>query len=68
MIGVARWAEYHQAVDGNAYPKLKALRQRIEDDPAVRFAQAIEDGETPAGAGGFLGHVPLAEVLATYRE
>jgi glutathione S-transferase len=68
LIGVARWAEYHQAVDGNAHPKLKALRQRIEVDPAVRFAQAIEDGETPAGAGGFRGHVPLSEVLATYGE
>ena len=66
LIGVARWAEFHQAVEPSAYPKLAALRRRIEVHPSVRFAQAIEDGETPAGSGALKGHVPLAEVLATY--
>jgi glutathione S-transferase len=68
LIGVARWAEFHQAVDPKAYPKLAALRRRIEADPAVRFAQAIEDGETPAGSGACLAHVPLSEVLSKYAE
>ncbi|AZO69055.1 MULTISPECIES: glutathione S-transferase family protein [unclassified Mesorhizobium] len=63
LIGVARWAEFHKAVDGAAYPKLAALRGRIEADPSVRYAQAIEDGENPAGSGACLGHVPLAEVI-----
>lgn len=63
LIGVARWAEFHQAIDGAAYPKLAGLRRRIEADPAVLYAQAIEDGETPAGSGACLGQVPLAEVI-----
>lgn len=66
LIGVARWNEFHQATDPAAYPKLAALRRRIEAEPAVRFAQAIEDGETPLGSGACLGQVPLAEVLAKY--
>ncbi|MER8495150.1 hypothetical protein NKH36_12650 [Mesorhizobium sp. M1312] len=44
-----------------AYPKQAALRRRIESDPDVRYAQAIEDGEKPAGSGACLGHIPLAE-------
>lgn len=64
LIGVARWAEFHQAVDGSAYPKLAALRRRIEAEPVVQYALAIEDGATPAGSGACVGHVPLAEVLA----
>lgn len=63
LIGVARWAEFHQAVDAAAYPKLAGLRRRIEADPAVRYAQAIEDGENPTGSGACLGHVSLAEVI-----
>ncbi|MER9291191.1 glutathione S-transferase family protein [Mesorhizobium sp. M0510] len=63
LIGVARWAEFHQAIDGAAYPKLAGLRLRIEADPAVRYALAVEDGEQPAGSGACLGHVPLTEVI-----
>ncbi|MER9298225.1 glutathione S-transferase family protein [Mesorhizobium sp. M0621] len=66
LIGVARWAEFHQAVDGAAYPKLAALRRRIEADAAVRYAMAVEDGKKPAGSGACLGHVPLAEVIERF--
>jgi glutathione S-transferase len=66
LIGVARWAEFHQAIDGAAYPKLAALRHRIEADPNVRYAQAIEDGETPAGSGACLGQIPLAEIIKRF--
>lgn len=66
LIGVARWAEFHQAVDRAAYPKLAALRRRIESDPAVQYAQSIEDGSMPAGSGACLGHVPLAEVISRF--
>ncbi|TIU04213.1 MAG: glutathione S-transferase family protein, partial [Mesorhizobium sp.] len=54
------------AVDGASYPKLAALRRRIESDPDVRYAQAIEDGEKPAGSGACLGHIPLAEVIERF--
>jgi glutathione S-transferase len=66
LIGVARWAEFHEAIDPAAYPRLAALRRRIETDPAVRFAQAIENGEAPQGSDAFRGHVPLQDVIAQF--
>jgi glutathione S-transferase len=68
LIGVARWAEFHQAVDIDAYPRLAALRRRIEAQPEVQFALALEDGATPAGSGALRGHVPLAQVLERFAE
>jgi glutathione S-transferase len=68
LIGVARWAEFHDAIDPAAYPKLARLRRRIEADPAVQFAQAIEDGATPTGSGAFKGHIALGDVVHTFRE
>lgn len=62
FVGVARWADFHQAIDRADYPRIEALRQRLDADPAVRFATAIENGEMPAGAGAFSGHVALEEV------
>jgi glutathione S-transferase len=64
LIGVARWAEFHQAVDPGTYPKLAALRRRLEADPAVRFALAIENGETPSGSGALRGQISLSDILA----
>lgn len=66
LIGVARWAEFHRAIDGAAYPRLAALRRRIEAEAAVHYAQAIEDGEMPAGSGACLGQIPLAEVIKRF--
>lgn len=66
LIGVARWLDYHQVAPRSRWPKLDALRQRIEATPAVEFALAIENGETPTGTGAMRGHVPLAEVIAQY--
>lgn len=63
LIGVARWLEFHQVAERGRWPRLDALRARLEADPAVRYALAIEDGETPAGSGACLGQVPLAEVI-----
>jgi len=63
LAGVARWLEYHAVADIARWPKLAAIRRRIEADPAVRFALALEDGETPPGTGALQGHIPLAEVI-----
>ncbi|WP_274629708.1 glutathione S-transferase family protein [Arvimicrobium flavum] len=63
LIGVARWAEFHEAADAGAYPRLSALRQRIEALPAVRFAEALENGDVPSGSGALRGHVALDEVI-----
>jgi glutathione S-transferase len=63
FVGVARWADFHQAIDPAEYPRIAALRRRLDADPAVQFATAIENGETPAGVGAFKGHVALPDVF-----
>ncbi|HEY0624352.1 glutathione S-transferase family protein [Sphingomonas sp.] len=63
FIGVARWGAFHQAVQTGDYPRTQALIARLMADPAVAFAQAREDGETPPGNGALLGEVPLAQIL-----
>ena len=64
FVGVGRWADFHQAIDPSDYPKLRALKARLEANPAVIFATAIENGEQPAGSGAMKGQVPLKELLA----
>lgn len=63
LIGVARWLEFHAVAEPERWAKLAALRRRIEADPAVVFATAIEDGDMPAGSGACRGQVPLADVI-----
>ena len=66
LIGVARWADFHKAVEPGAYPKLSALRRRLEANPAVRFALAIENGEAATGSGALRGQTALPEILGRY--
>ncbi|WP_375055220.1 glutathione S-transferase family protein [Zobellella sp. DQSA1] len=63
FIGIARWAEYLQVVDRSDYPNLQRLYNKLEQDPAVIFAHAIEQQRPVVGGGGFAGEVPLAEAL-----
>lgn len=63
FIGVARWLEYHEVAGAVRWPKLAALRARLEADPAVVYATALESGETAAGRGLCVGHLPLADVI-----
>ncbi|WP_426756747.1 glutathione S-transferase family protein [Myxococcus sp. Y35] len=63
FIGIARWTQYHDVLNRRDYPGLQALFERLEADPAVQFAHAIEKGETPRGSGAFQGHVRLEDVL-----
>lgn len=67
FVGVARWAEFHDAIEPADYPRITALRARLEADPAVRYAMAVEGGATPAGTGAMKGHVPLGGLLAAIR-
>lgn len=62
FAGIARWTKYHDVIDRADYPRLQRLFDKLEADPAVIFAHAIEAGETPKGAGGFRGHVALADL------
>jgi glutathione S-transferase len=66
LIGVSRWLEFHEVADVRRWPKLAAVRARIEADPAIAYAVAVENGERPAGSGACVGHVPLAEVIERY--
>lgn len=63
FVGVARWAEFHQAIDQQAYPRILALRKRLEADPAFCFALAVEEGRPAVGSGAMQGLVPLQNVL-----
>lgn len=66
LIGVARWLDYHEVAPADRWPRIAAIRRRLEADPGVRFATALENGETPKGSGAFKGHVPLAEVIERF--
>lgn len=69
LIGVARWLDVHQVPDADRWPKLAALRRRLEADPAVLFATALEtDPKGASGSPAFLGHVSLDEVIERYAH
>lgn len=62
FMGIARWNDFHQVLDRREFPALQALHERLQADPAVRFAHAVEHGEAARSAGAFLGHVKLEHV------
>lgn len=66
LIGVARWLDFHQVARPERWPKLAALRKRLEADPAVIYATALENGEQVRGNGALRGHVELAEVIRRF--
>ena len=66
LIGVARWLDFHKVAEPERWPRLLAVRRRIEADPAVQFALAKEAGQTPKGSGAMLGQIPLSEVIERY--
>ncbi len=63
FAGIARWNDFHQVLDRNDYPRVARLYDRLQQDPAVKFAHAIEEGHDARSAGGFLGHVTLDEAF-----
>jgi len=64
FAGLARWTAYHDVIDRQDYPRVQALFERLEQDPGVRFAHAIERGENMGTSYGFRGHVSLEEAEA----
>ncbi|AVJ18812.1 glutathione S-transferase [Serratia sp. MYb239] len=66
LIGVARWLDVHQVAETARWPKLAALRKRLEADPAVIYATALENGETQRGNGACRGHIMLSEVIERF--
>ena len=68
FAGIARWNDFHQVVDRRRFPTLDALYRRLQEDPAVRFAWAVEHEEDARTTGNFLGHVSLDEALADLTQ
>ncbi|WP_105438656.1 glutathione S-transferase family protein [Neorhizobium sp. T25_13] len=68
FAGIARWNDFHQVVDRRQFPGLNALYERLQQDPAVRFAWAIEHQEEALTSGQFLGHVSLDEALGSLKQ
>jgi glutathione S-transferase len=55
-------------VDRHDYPNLVRLYQQLENDPAVRFARAIEDEKPAESAGGYLGDIGVSDALKLVRQ
>lgn len=68
FAGIARWANYHRAIAPRDYPNVLRLFEKLEADPAVVFAHAIEDERPAKSAGGFLGHVTFEEVASMVKS
>lgn len=67
FIGIARWGSFHEVLDRAAHPRIDRLMTRLETDPAVRFAHAIEaEGQAAvpsSPSGACKGHVKLADLV-----
>ncbi len=68
FMGIARWNDFHQVLDRREFPALHAHQERVQAEPGVRFAQAVEHGEDAQSVGAFRGHVTLDEVLKGHQE
>lgn len=68
LIGLARWLDFHEVAPRTRWPKLDAVRRRLEADPAVIYALAVENGEKVNGTGACLGHVALDEVIQRFGQ
>lgn len=54
-------------IDRKDYPNIQRLYEKLEADPAVRFAHAIEAQTAALSSGGFLGEVEIAEARGSRR-
>lgn len=68
FAGIARWNDFHKVVDRSRFPTVNDLYQRMQQEPAVRFAHAIEHREKAESTGKFQGEVTLEEALGLLRQ
>ncbi|ULR43826.1 glutathione S-transferase family protein [Rhizobium sp. K102] len=68
FVGIARWNDFHKVVNRSQFPGLHRLYERMQQEPAVRFAHAIEHRQDAKSSGGFLGEVDLAEALGLLKQ
>ncbi|EJL34777.1 glutathione S-transferase [Caulobacter sp. AP07] len=60
FAGVARWGADLGLFDlARDFPRVHAHLRKLDADPAVAFAHAVEDAAPAVSAGGFLGQVTL---------
>ncbi|MGO7830402.1 glutathione S-transferase family protein, partial [Rhizobium johnstonii] len=45
FVGIARWNDFHKVVDLRQFPGLHRLYERMQQEPAVRFADARSHGQ-----------------------
>ncbi|EJC74585.1 glutathione S-transferase [Rhizobium leguminosarum bv. trifolii WSM2012] len=68
FVGIARWNDFHKVVDRSQFPSLHRLYERMQQQPAVRFAHAIEHRQEAKSSGGFRGEVDLAEAIGLLKQ
>lgn len=61
FAGIVRWNDFHKVLDLAEYPAVAALRARLEREPAVQFALAVEHGQQATSVGQYRGSQTLAE-------
>ncbi len=66
LVGIARWLDFHEVADAERWPKLLGVRKRLEEDPAVQFATALESGDEAFGVGALKGHVDIDNVIKRF--
>ncbi len=67
FYGMARWGGKFMDVK-KEYPNIGKFMTAMENDPAVKFALAIEKGEDAKTTGKYLGMVKLEEVKAPVKK
>jgi len=68
FTGIARWNDFHKTVDIGRFPAVNDLYQRMLQEPAVRFAHAIEHQEKAESTGSFMGEIDLDQALGLLRQ
>ncbi|AHG47814.1 glutathione S-transferase [Rhizobium leguminosarum bv. trifolii CB782] len=68
FVGIARWNDFHKVVDRRQFPGLHRLYERMQQQPAVRFAHAIEHRQEAKSSGAFLGEVALTEAFGLLKQ
>lgn len=61
-LGAFRCSTGAETIDQRDYPRLYRHVQKLEADPAVVFAHAIEDERPAVSSGGFKGRVSLEDL------
>ncbi|CAN7554423.1 glutathione S-transferase family protein [Aminobacter sp. LjRoot7] len=63
FIGIARWGSDLDLFDmASEFPGIHKHMAKLEADPAVIFAHAIEDERDAISSGGFRGHATIEEL------